>query len=112
MNIPEIDLPHTPSSPGYLHAAAKEIADQFAEDIKKLRKGGLKVSAFLRKTKYGAKLTVKWIPRNCCKCEDPQCLERRYAIQSSDFRVKNDFGLAALKHFLSSQLDFARQFVP
>lgn len=111
-NIPEIDLPHNPSSPQYLFSAAKEEAETFSEEIKKLkRKGGLKVSVVLRKKKHGAKLEVTWFPRNYCKCDDPQCPKRIYALQDSCFRVRDDFGLASLKHFLSTQLEFARQFV-
>lgn len=70
------------------------------------------MTATIQKRKYGAKLHISWFPQLHCKCSKRGCPQRKFALQKICFTVKDDFGLAVLKHFISSQLDFARQFVP
>jgi hypothetical protein len=108
-----VDLPHQPSTVEYLRSESKLRSELFCERAKKAKEaGGLKLKYYFHHKAYGAKINIIWLPSVFCKCAAKNCPERRYHLHESIFRVKDDYGLVALDHYLECNLKFAEKFVP
>ena len=106
-----MDLPHNPTCPEQLYQQVqKEVKDLWAY-IQNRKIPAISSEIRWKKQPYGAYCTVIWKSKNHCHCDDKSCLMGKYVLKETTVKVKNNFSLEALRHFISSEKQWLENFV-
>ena len=91
-----------------LYRLSSAIVDQFLAEVALLGPlRNIRLKANVRQEAFGSLVHIYWIPRQqFCPCSDVNCPDAKYILKGTFCKVKDDFGLEALKHSLAKEYEW------
>ena len=95
----------------HLHQLTASLVDQFIQEVNAVGPFRvIHVKSMVKQDTFGASAQIYWVPKQFCRCADPQCRDRLYIVRSMIVRVRNDFGVEALKNSLAAEYEWALKY--